>query len=415
MIAPPDFARLARTIPHRTAISRIINLTAHLVRYILCTSPPVKASFSVMLNALRKFAVAILLVVPPIVLLSAAGCNQSGPGRRSVPAVDAPPTVVGNDACRPCHRDIFEQHNRSRHMSTLTAVHATADSGVSPPAGPISGTDYRIERKAGGLYMSSNEHADVGRRIDLAIGSGKFGLSYLSVATDGMERLRMSYLPPHRQWFVHPGDQHADLYDPPGKFPVEKSRECLSCHTTSQPPTGFLPEEKFFGVGCESCHGPGSAHVEAARQKRADLQIEKIGSWGATRINEMCGRCHAKEQAFGEALSDPKETRRFATNALMQSRCFLQSGDSLSCITCHDSHTNASSDRQSYDRICLKCHASPPPTTVLARGNPCPKNPVSSCTSCHMPAGKFEPGLDLPTLMTDHYIRPPSTMHRVAQ
>lgn len=220
----------------------------------------------------------------------------------------------------------------------------------------------------------------------------------------------MSYLPPSRQWYVHPGDQHANLYDPPGKFGPNDSRTCLSCHSTTQPAKGFLPDERFFGVGCESCHGPGSAHIQAVRLKQRDLRMEKLERWGAARLTAMCGRCHSKPGAADEALVDPKDTRRFAANALMQSRCFLQSGDRLSCMSCHNPHTDASTDRSKYDRVCLSCHSPALSAEQAGRGNPCPRNPQTGCTSCHMPAGKFEPSLALPTLMTEHYIRPPALM-----
>ena len=41
----------------------------------------------------------------------------------------------------------------------------------------------------------------------------------------------------------------------------QKSADCLTCHTTGQPPDELAAEETFWlsdGVGCESCHGAGS-------------------------------------------------------------------------------------------------------------------------------------------------------------
>src|SRR2546430_9054883 len=64
------------------------------------------------------------------------------------------------------------------------------------------------------------------------------------------------------------------------------------------------------------CHGPASAHLAAAKAgKLSDLHIERIGTWGATRINEMCGKCHRGLDKIGTAdnevtmTQDRKSTR----------------------------------------------------------------------------------------------------------
>src|SRR5205807_5549093 len=119
----------------------------------------------------------------------------------------------------------------------------------------------------------------------------------------------------------------------------------------------------------------------------------------------LCGRCHSKSGNPSEPVMDVQDTVRFAANAIIQSRCFWQSADVLSCITCHDPHTDVSNDPSHYNAVCLKCHG---PGAKLANGNPCPVNPKDKCTSCHMKPGLFQPGSEIPTKMTDHYIRPPS-------
>jgi YVTN family beta-propeller protein len=69
----------------------------------------------------------------------------------------------------------------------------------------------------------------------------------------------------------------------------QSSPACLKCHTTTLSTArlaGFSPDE---GVGCESCHGPGSEYMPDAvmRDKRAAVQA---GLRIATR--ETCLRCH---------------------------------------------------------------------------------------------------------------------------
>ena len=74
-----------------------------------------------------------------------------------------------------------------------------------------------------------------------------------------------------------------------GKDP--KGRACVQCHTTGYGKGGFESMEKtpkLVNVGCESCHGPGSAHIMLMAmaeegEKIADMKISKsVG----------CTQCH---------------------------------------------------------------------------------------------------------------------------
>jgi hypothetical protein len=62
-------------------------------------------------------------------------------------------------------------------------------------------------------------------------------------------------------------DKHARAFD---ALPLASRQdpECLKCHTTGYgTPTGFRTsaDRTLAGITCESCHGPGSAHVELAK------------------------------------------------------------------------------------------------------------------------------------------------------
>ncbi len=69
-------------------------------------------------------------------------------------------------------------------------------------------------------------------------------------------------------------------------------RRCYRCHTTGYgEPGGFVDEKTtpaLKNVGCEACHGPGSAHVESEDPK----DIRGTGE----QIRKVCVRCHTKER-----------------------------------------------------------------------------------------------------------------------
>jgi hypothetical protein len=141
--------------------------------------------------------------------------------------------------------------------------------------------------------------------------------------------------------------------------------------------------------------------------------MERFGAWGGARVNDLCGRCHRTEQQVIAKNLSQKHTDLFQAHGLAQSACFRQSRDQLTCLTCHDPHTNASSDERWYVKACLKCHAAPGKDGSAGRvqARICPVNPTDRCTGCHMPkiAEPLFPGQ--PRKIADHYIR----IHRESQ
>jgi len=77
---------------------------------------------------------------------------------------------------------------------------------------------------------------------------------------------------------------------------ADKTEACLVCHTTGMGLAGGYPaadstvNANLAFVGCESCHGPGSAHKAAAKEaKKAAI------NGGVTEA--MCKNCHTPEMS----------------------------------------------------------------------------------------------------------------------
>lgn len=87
--------------------------------------------------------------------------------------------------------------------------------------------------------------------------------------------------------------KHSKAFETLKKDGKEKDPACLECHTTAFNKGGYKLDDpdnvKFEGVGCESCHGPGSEY------KKMSIMKDKAKSMAAGLIEpteKVCVTCH---------------------------------------------------------------------------------------------------------------------------
>ena len=106
----------------------------------------------------------------------------------------------------------------------------------------------------------------------------------------GTKKCRSCHLKEHKTWRK---TKHAKTFAQL-QGDEKKNPDCLKCHTTGYgKPGGFVSEAKtpkLKNTGCESCHGPGSVHAEAAKD------APETGKWTDTKIDKVpqntCVACH---------------------------------------------------------------------------------------------------------------------------
>jgi hypothetical protein len=124
-----------------------------------------------------------------------------------------------------------------------------------------------------------------------------------------------AYLVEDRRWIP----RRMAVLHPPGDLVFSETGHwnsvCLACHTTNGKPrsTSPLGSEPLaaqtvdtttveHGIACESCHGPGAAHVAANRSPlrryqlhftdRPDPSIVQPARLDPKRASQVCGQCH---------------------------------------------------------------------------------------------------------------------------
>jgi len=97
--------------------------------------------------------------------------------------------------------------------------------------------------------------------------------------------------------------------------------DCLACHTTGFGRPGGFPKDgrveshaDLARVGCESCHGPGAAHVRPDAPKTGNI-VALGDKCDSCVILQICGRCHddANDPGFEFEVVEKIDAQRHGT------------------------------------------------------------------------------------------------------
>jgi hypothetical protein len=347
---------------------------------------------------------AVMAVSLGVAILSLAGC-VSGP-QHSHEAADLlaghPVTgFVGDSACEKCHSSEFDLYHATRHFHTMRHADAASLGDLAPPPGRIPDSEYALRIEGGKLRFERSDSPQMGAEIGYALGSGKAALTFVGeFKPHQLTEFRMTYEPPLRRWCLTPGQEEMNNLDLGTHHPLGVAVKCMGCHSVKTVEGSTEPAPGFLGVGCESCHGPGAEHIQAAQAKQPDLKMPDLSKMSPHEVNSVCSKCHRSIDDITLAGIDATSTARFQGYALEMSPCFKKSGGALSCVTCHDPHRDVETQQSYYEKVCLSCHAAPGKYAA----KPCPVNAKSGCIPCHMPQRRAFLDSGKPFTMADHLI-----------
>lgn len=202
---------------------------------------------------------------------------------------------------------------------------------------------------------------------------------------------------------------------------------CAECHATGFEKNydagadSYASTQAEIGVGCESCHGPGEAHVAWARQgvlpsdsgaglSPAGLTMD-FGA-GAEATVQQCAGCHSRRETYEDGNPLPgtpyHDAYRLSTlrpglyhadgqilDEVYVYGSFLQSkmyAAGVSCTDCHDPHT--ARRIATGNALCTQCHSEAgnsdfPTLRLAAYDTPehhfhAPDTEGAQCVACHM-------------------------------
>ncbi len=263
---------------------------------------------------------------------------------------------------------------------------------------------YRIERKDGqSLYSVSDGTATITMPIRWAMGaSSALGQTYVLEKEGKFFESSMSWFrelnglgPTIGGHTTHP----ADLNEAAGRLLSQgETLRCFGCHATDAVSGKQLTLDKMTpGVQCGHCHEvKHAAMAQGSGKPAAPAGLADLRHLSAEQASNFCGRCH---RTWVEILMQEDHSInniRFQPYRLWGSQCYDPDDPRISCLACHDPHTEASAQPAAYDAKCQACHGG---GKVEAKACPVSKN---NCVSCHMP--KIElPGAHFK--FSDHRIR----------
>jgi DmsE family decaheme c-type cytochrome len=213
-----------------------------------------------------------------------------------------------------------------------------------------------------------------------------------------------------------------------GKYVGEET--CRGCHEDESKQIAATQHFKATAAkgrgeawhGCESCHGPGAAHVEGGGDKSKIGSFKDVSPKEATARCMQCHESNAEHMTFNRSvharagvgctschdIHKAKEAQ-FLLNEKQPALCFNCHGENkaefmkpfrhrvteglVQCSDCHNVH-GGTAEKQlrtsvSQDAVCFKCHTDKKGPFVFEH------EPVKSegCSACHTPHGSNNPRL----------------------
>lgn len=341
---------------------------------------------------------------------------------------------VDNQLCAECHQKAFADWTGSDHQMAMALPD---DQTVRGDFNDKQFTNYGVTTrffKKDGKFFVNTETGD-GGFADFEI-KYTFGIrplqQYLIEFPGGrLQTLGTAWDTNKKNWFHIYANERIKTDDPLHWTKVYQNWNlmCADCHSTNVR-KNYDPQTETYkttwdviNVSCQSCHGPGSAHVKWARrhETRTSRKSEAVGL--VVRLESsphdqvsVCLPCHTRrarltaEDWAGRPFLDTflpallTEQLYHADGQFLEEDyeygSFLQTkmyNDGVRCVDCHDAHSLKK--KAEGNALCVQCHSEradrrfpkliPKVYDTPAHHFHKADSPAAQCINCHMPAKNF--------------------------
>lgn len=339
---------------------------------------------------------------------------------------------VGSGVCAECHEAEAAAWRGSHHAAAWTQPSAeTVRADFDATTFALGEMTARFRVSPGGSYhvaVTEEDGVTTQYEVHSVVGVEPLQQYLLETEPGRLQSFDVVWDTEEEKWFhLYPDEDLPpdEAFHWTGPYKTWNAR-CAECHATGytkayDPATqSYASTQAEIGVGCEACHGPGSAHLSriegrAVAQSVADLDAFGFSqSFATTEATiQQCATCHSRREAFtdqspvpGTAFPDSyglallRPGLYFADGQIQDEvyvyGSFLQSkmyAAGVSCVDCHDAHT--ARRIASGNAVCTQCHspAGNPRFETLTRAEydgpghhfHVPGSAGAQCKACHAP------------------------------
>ncbi|MEM1044616.1 MAG: tetratricopeptide repeat protein [Pseudomonadota bacterium] len=348
-----------------------------------------------------------------------------------------PPGFVGSATCGTCHNDAYRAWSQSHHAWALKPAAPDTVLGDFDDAAFEHGPVRARFSRDGDRFVVTMTEADgsvADHVVRYAVGVAPLQ-QYLVEAEGGrLQALDVAWDTERRRWYaLYPDDRSrpGDGFHWTGPYKNWQAR-CATCHQTGFE-KAYDPRDRTYAsrwqettIGCEACHGAGSAHVAWARDpggfdaaafadvssRGLSVVFPKAAGRQEAEFN-TCAGCHSRREAL-DADSVPPGSPYHDHYAIALLRddlyhhdgqideevyvagSFLQSKMHARGVTCGDCHDPHSAElKAAGNAVCTQCHnpdgrpdfptLKPAAYDTPAHHHHVAGTPGAQCVSCHMP------------------------------